>query len=426
LILSTLAYGESRIRGLLDSEDIKATFEACRKLGMTTRQEDDVLIVNGSGLHNLKAPEEILDLGNSGTAMRLLTGVLAAQPFASGLSGDATLNARPMNRITHPLQLMGASLSTGENGKPPITIRPCPGGLQGIEYISPVASAQVKSCVLLAGLYASGRTEVCEPGLSRDHTERMMQNFGVDVRRSAGKTGIGTACCSIEGGSVPKPANIEIPGDISSAAFFMVAATIIPGSDIVLSNVGLNETRDGILRVMERMGADFELISRRSDDAEPAGDIRVRYCPHLEAMDIPEHWIPSLIDELPAIMVLASQASGITRIRGAAELRVKESDRLSVMARGLTELGVQVSEYRDGMDIRGQRSRPGPGAGSKGFVEAAGDHRCAMSFCLLGQIASGEVTINGAENISTSYPEFARHLTALGGRVGFEERVVNS
>jgi 3-phosphoshikimate 1-carboxyvinyltransferase len=403
LIFAALARGESRIQGLLVSADVDATAAACEQLGATLYREaqgSSILVrVAGTGEKGLSRPSQPLDMGNSGTAMRLLAGVLAAQPFDSVLVGDASLSRRPMRRIMEPLARMGARITATENGTAPLHIR---GNqkLKGIEYTLPVASAQIKSCVLLAGLYASGRTCVSEPGRSRDHTERMLPVFGVDVE---------SPCCVL-GGSPLQAANIQVPADISSAAFFMVAAAIVPGSDVLLRNVGINPTRDGIVRVMQAMGADVELQNEGHFGEEPVADIRVQYRDGLNAIDIPEDWIPSLIDELPIIMVLATCAEGVTRIRGAEELRVKESDRIAVMARGLETLGVRLQEYSDGIDIHCSRL-------SGGEVDGEGDHRCAMSFCIAGQIAGGPVLVDGASHINTSYPEFVAHLQGVGGQV---------
>ena len=398
LILGCLAAGETRIEGLLDSEDVKATGEACRQMGMKSRMEGDVLVVEGVGERGLESPSGPLDMGNSGTAMRLLAGVLAAQPFDSVLTGDESLNARPMNRIVVPLEKMGARIRTAPGGRPPLRISGT-GGLNGIDYESPVASAQVKSCVLLAGLFAGGRTSVREPLKSRDHTERMLPAFGVDV------TG-----CGVRGGSRLRGTAMRVPADISSAAFFMVAAALVPGSDLVLRNVGLNATRDGIVHVMKSMGADVHIRDERVSGGEKVGDVRVRYAGRLRGTEIPAGIVPSLIDEIPVLLALAATAEGTTRLRGAAELRVKESDRLAVMAAGLETLGVSLTEFPEGMDVNG-------GDIGEGVVDGAGDHRCAMSFCILGQVASGPVTVQGCHNIDTSYPGFLKDLLRIGGRV---------
>jgi 3-phosphoshikimate 1-carboxyvinyltransferase len=402
LIMGCLAAGESRIRGLLDSEDIRATASACRQLGMTTRQEDGELVLHGVGEVGLKAPRAPLDMGNSGTAMRLLTGVLAAQDFDSELRGDASLSRRPMRRVVRPLELMGARIETAAGGTPPLRINGNP-RLRGIEYDSPIASAQVKSCLLLAGLYASGHTLVREPLTSRDHTERMLPAFGVSLHGG----------CGVRGGSRLSGGNIRVPADISSAAFFLAAAALVPGSDLLLRNVGLNETRDGVVHVMRAMGADLTVHKPRRFGGEEVGDLRIRHAGRLKGVDIPPARVPSMIDELPVILALAAAAEGTTRIRGAAELRVKESDRLAVMGQGLKSLGVGLREYEDGMDVEG-------GTIGAGHVDGAGDHRCAMSFGIIGQVAQGPVSIAGVENIDTSYPGFVGDLRAVGGRIAAE------
>lgn len=403
LIFSALAKGESQIKGLLQSADVAATAAACQQLGAIMRSEGkgeaQLLQVRGTGEKGLRKPAHTLDMGNSGTAMRLLAGVLAAQPFDSELVGDASLNRRPMRRIIEPLSRMGARIEATDQGTAPLRISGNP-NLRGIGYVLPVASAQIKSCILLAGLFARGRTCISEPGQSRDHTERMLPVFGVRLE---------SGCC-VTGASSLTAALIEVPADISSAAFFMVAAALIPGSQVLLRNVGVNSTRDGIVRVMRKMGADISLDNQRQFGEEPVADIQVRYRSGLQSIDIPESWVPSLIDELPIIMILATGAQGITRIRGAEELRVKESDRISVMATGLEILGIRLQEFEDGIDIHG-------GSLGSGEVDGAGDHRCAMSFCIAGQVAAGAVNVAGATHIDTSYPEFAQHLQSLGGEV---------
>ena len=399
LIFGCLAEGETRVEGLLDSEDVKATAAACRQLGMGMNEEGGVLVLEGVGERGLSRPDGELDMGNSGTAMRLLAGVLAAQPFDSVLVGDESLSRRPMNRIVRPLRMMGADIETADNGTPPLRIRGTP-GLSAIVYDSPVASAQVKSCVLLAGLYAAGRTAVSEPLKSRDHTERMLPAFGVPLDGEV----------AVSGGARLRGTALRVPADISSAAFFLVAAALVPGSDLLLCNVGLNRTRDGIIQVMQAMGADLAVENEHVSGGERVGDLRIRYAGRLRGVDISEEIVPTLIDELPAILALAATCEGVTRLRGAAELRVKESDRLAVMARGLEILGVDLEEYPDGMDVRG-------GDIGSGRVDGAGDHRCAMSFCVLGQVAGGPVTVAGCHHIDTSYPGFVGDLAGLGGNV---------
>lgn len=399
LILASLADGESHITGLLNAEDVKATANACHQMGAAIVTSGNTSRVVGVGKSGLKPPRQVLDMGNSGTAMRLLAGVLAAQPFDSELTGDESLVRRPMRRIIEPLTRMGARIESSPSGTAPLRIHGN-SGLQGIDYQLPVASAQIKSCLLLAGLYAKGSTCISEPHTSRDHTEKMLPVFGVTLR---------PPCC-IQGGSKLTAADIQVPADISSAAFFMVAAAMVPGSELLLHGVGLNETRDGIVRVLRAMGADLRILNLRHFGEEPVADIQVYFRSGLQGIDIPEDWVPSLIDELPVIMALAATASGTTRIRGAAELRVKESDRLAVMALGLATLGVRLTEYDDGIDISG-------GTPEGGEVDGAGDHRCAMSFAVLGQVARDPVVISGAHNIDTSYPDFPGHLKSIGGNV---------
>jgi 3-phosphoshikimate 1-carboxyvinyltransferase len=399
LIFACLAEGQSVVSGLLESEDVRATENACVQLGMGVSRNAAVLEIQGVGSKGLVSPDGPLDMGNSGTAMRLLAGVLAAQSFDSTLVGDQSLSQRPMTRIVKPLAMMGARIETAEGGRPPLKITGTQ-ALTGIDYESPIASAQVKSCVLLAGLYAGGRTSVTEPLKSRDHTEKMLPAFGVRLQDG----------CRVTGGSELTGTRVHVPGDISSAAFFMVAAALLPGSDLLLMNVGLNRTRDGIIQVLLAMGANLSILNPRQQGGEEVGDVRVCYAGRLRGITVPEDIVPSLIDEIPVILALAAVSEGTTSVRGAAELRVKESDRLDVMARGLEVLGVSLNEYEDGIDITG-------GAVGSGTVDGAGDHRCAMSFAVLGQVASGEVSIRGAENINTSFPSFCQDLVTVGGCV---------
>lgn len=403
LIFSSLAEGRSEISGLLESEDTLATLRACEQLGAEIERGPESIFVTGTGGAFKPPSDGLLDMGNSGTAMRLLAGVLSGQGFDSTLSGDESLNSRPMRRIVVPLTMMGADISPSENGTAPLLIR-ASGGLKGIEYVSPVASAQIKSCVLLAGLFATGTTSVKEPHLSRDHTERMLPIFGVDL----------PSPCKVKGGSRLKACRFAVPADISSAVFAMAAAAMNPGSDVVLRQVGLNPTRIGFLRCLETMGADVTITNESSGSAEPVGDIRLVFNGRLKAIDVPESIVPDMIDELPLLMALAVTAKGVTRIRGAAELRVKESDRIAVMATGLRKLGVVLQEYPDGIDIEG-------GEVSGGRVASAGDHRCAMSFAVLALVATGRVLIEDAEFIATSYPGFTEDMRRLGANMQLEE-----
>lgn len=403
LIFSSLASGQSELTGLLESEDTLATLSACEQLGAKMERVAGKILVTGTGGVFSPPPGGHLDMGNSGTAIRLLAGVLSGQGFDSTLSGDQSLNSRPMKRVVVPLTMMGADITATEAGTAPLSIRACR-GLNAIEYRSPVASAQIKSCVLLAGLFADGTTRVLEPRLSRDHTERMLPLFGVEL----------PGPCSVKGGSRLSGTRFAVPGDISSAVFMLAAAAMTPGSDVTVRQVGLNPTRIGFLRCLEAMGADVSVVNQSAQSTEPVGDIRLRYTDGLKAFDVPESFVPDMIDELPLLMALAVTASGTTRIRGAEELRVKESDRLAVMAAGLRKLGVELKEYPDGIDIVG-------GKASGGRVESAEDHRCAMSFAVLGLTASAPVQIEDAEFIATSYPGFKHDIDGLGANIMFEE-----
>jgi len=405
LIFASLAAGRSELSGLLESEDTLATLKACEQLGAVVERGPESIFVTGTGGAFKPPANGLLDMGNSGTAMRLLAGVLSGQNFNSTLTGDESLNTRPMRRIVMPLTMMGADIEPSVNGTAPLLIRAC-GGLKGIEYESPVASAQIKSCVLLAGLFASGTTRVKEPHLSRDHTERMLPIFGVDL----------PSPCSVEGGSQLKACRFTVPADISSAVFALAAAAMTPGSDVLVRQAGLNPTRTGFLRCLEAMGADVTITNQLAQSAEPVGDIRLVFNGELKAIDVPESLVPDMIDELPLLMALAVTASGVTRIRGAAELRVKESDRIAVMATGLRKLGVKLHEYPDGIDIEG-------GQVSGGRVASAGDHRCAMSFAVLAQVASGRVLIVDAEFIATSYPGFTHDMGRLGAKMQMAENL---
>jgi len=355
LIFSSLASGRSELSGLLESEDTLATLKACEQLGAGVERSPGRIYITGTGGDLKPPPGGLLEMGNSGTAMRLLAGVLSGQKFNSILSGDESLNSRPMGRIVVPLTRMGADITASESGTAPLSIHAC-GRLRGINHVSPVASAQIKSCVLLAGLFASGTTHVTEPRLSRDHTERMLPLFSVDL----------PAPCSVLGGSRLKAVDFTVPADISSAVFALAAAAMAPGSDVLARRVGLNPTRTGFLRCLEAMGADISITNQSDQNTEPVGDVRLVFNGDLKAIDVPEPLVPDMIDELPLLMALVVTASGVTRIRGAAELRVKESDRLAVMATGLRKLGVELEEYSDGIDIRG-------GKISGGRVKSAGD-----------------------------------------------------
>jgi len=347
----------------------------------------------------LKAPGAPVDCGNADTGMRLLAGLLAAQPFDSVMVGDESLSRRPMRRVTGPLAEMGAKIDTEADGTPPLRVH---GGqaLHGIAFASPVASAQVKSAVLLAGLYAEGETSVTEPHPTRDYSERMLRAFGVDIEFSPGKA-------RLRGGQRLRPTDIVVPADFSSAAFFLVAASVIPGSELRLRAVGLNPRRTGLLAALRLMGADITEENHAEQGGEAVADLVVRYAP-LHGAEIPEALVPDMIDEFPALFVAAAAAQGNTVVRGAAELRVKESDRLAAMATGLRTLGVQVDETDDGATIHG-----GAVLGS-GTIESHGDHRIAMAFAIAGQLSSGEVRVNDIANVATSFPDFDGLATGAG------------
>jgi len=391
IMFGSIADGTSHISGFLEGEDSLNTLRAFSAMGVSIEGPDNGLVViKGVGMRGLKQPSKALGLGNSGTSMRLLSGLLAGQVFDVELAGDASLSKRPMERVTKPLASMGAKVSTAEGGRPPLKIS---GGadIQGIEYDLPMASAQVKSCVLLAGLYASGRTCVTEPAPTRDHTERMLNAFGCGVEKS------GSTVC-IQGPVTLKACDIDVPADISSAAFFMVGASIAQDSEIVLQHVGINPTRTGVIDILRLMGADIELLNQAEVGGEPVADIKVRSA-QLKGVHIPEELVPLAIDEFPVIFVAAACALGETVVSGAEELRVKESDRIQVMADGLQALGVDANATADGMIIQG-------GSIDGGSVHSHDDHHIAMAFSMAALRASGTITIDDCENVNTSFPDF--------------------
>lgn len=402
IMLGSIADGVTEINGFLEGEDSLATLKAFRAMGVAIEgPKDGKVTVHGVGLHGLKAPSEPLDLGNSGTSMRLLSGLLAGQAFDVEVVGDHSLMSRPMRRVTEPLAKMGAQIGATEKGTAPLKIT---GGqaLQGINYAMPVASAQVKSCLLLAGLYASGRTCVQEPAPTRDHTERMLSGMGYPVFSQGGKV-------CLEGGGRLTATPIDVPADISSAAFFLVGASIAPGSDLLLEHVGINPTRTGVLEILKLMGADIEIRHQREVGGEPVADLRVRSAP-LHGIDIPLAQVPLAIDEFPVLFIAAACAQGRTLLTGAAELRVKESDRIQVMADGLQALGIQAEPTEDGMMIHGGRL-------SAGRVDSQGDHRIAMSFAMAALRAQGPISIDDCANVNTSFPGFAEMTSAIGLRI---------
>lgn len=392
IMLGALAEGMTTVTGFLEGEDCLATLRAFRAMGVRIDGPDwGRVTIHGVGLHGLRPPAGTLDMGNSGTSMRLMSGLLAGQAFDTMLSGDASLNRRPMRRVTEPLALMGVRIEATESGTAPLRIH---GGqrLTGIDYSLPVASAQVKSCLLLAGLYAEGITRVIEPAPTRDHTERMLEGFGYPLAREGDRT------VAITGGGTLLGTAIDVPADISSAAFFLVGASIGPGSDLLLEHVGINPTRTGVIDILRLMGADIEVLNPRLAGGEPVADLRVRHAP-LHGIQIPEDLVPLAIDEFPALFIAAACAEGITVLTGAEELRVKESDRIQVMADGLTALGIAAGPTTDGIIIRG-------GTLSGGAVDSHGDHRIAMSFAMAALRSRDPVSIRDCANVNTSFPDF--------------------
>ncbi len=405
IMLGSLAEGTTEVEGFLEGEDALATLQAFRDMGVVIEgPHHGRLTIHGVGLRGLKAPPGALYLGNSGTSMRLLAGLLAAQDFDSTLIGDASLSRRPMSRVAEPLRAMGAVIETAADGRPPVTIR----GrrtLTGLTYEMPVASAQVKSCLLLAGLYAQGTTTVIEPVPTRDHTERMLRGFGHPVS-------VDGARVSLQSGLGLQAARIEVPADISSAAFFLVAASIAQGSDLLLEGVGINPTRTGIIDILRLMGGDITLENPRDAGGEPVADLRVRSA-RLSGIEIPEALVPLAIDEFPALFIAAACAEGRTVLRGAQELRVKESDRIQAMADGLLALGVSVEPTPDGIIIDG-------GQIGGGVVNARGDHRIAMAFSIAALRATAPIHIHDCANVATSFPNFLALCAQVGMRVAQE------
>ncbi|MFC0677730.1 3-phosphoshikimate 1-carboxyvinyltransferase [Lysobacter korlensis] len=399
VMLGALAEGTTHVRGFLEGEDTRATAKVFEQLGVSVEApSESERVIRGVGLQGLRGATGPLDCGNAGTGMRLLAGVLAGQAFGSTLTGDASLSKRPMKRVIEPLERMGASV-TSQEGLPPLHIA---GGqaLRGIDYVLPVASAQVKSAVLLAGLYADGVTRVTEPHPTRDYTERMLAAFGWPIEFRPG-------FAELSGGHRLTGTEVDVPADFSSAAFFLVAASVIPGSELCIEAVGMNPRRTGLLAALRAMGADITERAAREQGGEPVADLLVRYAP-LHGIEVPVELVPDMIDEFPALFVAAACASGRTVVRGAAELRVKESDRIATMATGLRALGVSIEETPDGAVIEG-------GVIRGGRVDSHGDHRIAMSLAIAAQRASQEVRIGDVANVATSFPGFV----GLAQRCGF-------
>ena len=409
IMLGSLAEGVTHVKGFLEAEDALATLQAFRDMGVQIEGPvDGCVTIHGVGKHGLKAPQKELYLGNSGTSMRLLSGLLAGQSFNTVLTGDKSLSGRPMKRVTEPLAKMGAAIKTTDKGTAPLEITGRAGQLQAIDYVMPMASAQVKSCLLLAGMYAQGETSVTEPAPTRDHTERMLSGFSYLVKQDGSKVSI-----TAEGKLTAT--DIDVPSDISSAAFFLVGASIASGSDIVLRHVGINPTRTGVISILRLMGASIEILNERIVGGEPVADLHVVSKP-LKGIDIPEELVPLAIDEFPVLFVAAACAEGQTRLSGAEELRVKESDRIQVMADGLQILGVDAQPTADGMVIQGGGKIGG------GVVVSHGDHRIAMAFAIAGLRANASITILDCANVNTSFPEFKDLAKNLGLALVCEER----
>lgn len=401
VMFGAIADGVTEVTGFLEGADALSTMAAFRAMGVRIDGPDQGRVtVYGVGIDGLKPPPQPLDCGNSGTTMRLLAGLLAGQGFEATLIGDESLSRRPMRRVADPLSRFGARIETNPDGRPPVRVLPSDGKLKACETTLKVASAQVKSALLLAGLYAQGLTTVTEPAPTRDHTERMLTGFGVKVQRDG-------LTASIEGGQRLTATRIQVPADISSSAFFMVGAAIAPGSDVLLEGVGLNPTRTGIIEILKLMNADLTIENPRTEGGEPVGDVRVRYRP-LKGVRIPEELVPLAIDEFPALFVAASVAQGETLLTGAEELRVKESDRIQVMADGLQALGAVCEVLPDGMRLQGGATLQGA------TIQSHGDHRIAMSFAMAALVAKQPIIIESIANVATSFPNFAELARGAG------------
>lgn len=391
IMLGAIANGVTTVRGFLRGEDNMSTIHAFRAMGVEIADDGDTLQIAGRGLHGLTEPGDVLDCGNSGTTIRLISGLLSGQSFFSVVTGDQYLRKRPMKRVVEPLSRMGARIS-GRNGGTLAPLAINGGSLKGIDYHSPVSSAQIKSSLMLAGLYAEGETRVSEPSLSRDHSERMFRLFGAAV--TSHDTGV-----TVSGGVELTAQEVTVPGDISSAAFFMVAALITPNSELLIKNVGVNPSRTGIIDILRAMGGDIQLLNQREVSGEPVADLLVRTS-QLKGIAISGSVVPRAIDEFPAVCIAAARAEGITTIRDAKELRVKETDRISAMADNLRKLGITVTECEDGMDISGSELLLG------GTVDSCGDHRIAMSMSIAGLVAARSITVTDVACVATSFPTF--------------------
>ena len=414
IMFGAIAEGTTQVTGFLEGEDALATLQAFRDMGVNIEgPKNGEVTIHGVGMHGLKAPSGELYMGNSGTSMRLLSGMLSAQKFDSVMTGDASLSKRPMERIAKPLREMGAQIqTTGERGTPPVSITGNQ-NLRGIHYDLPMASAQVKSGILLAGLWADGETSITEPEPTRDHSERMLRAFGYEVNTQGNRI-------SLQGGGKLVATNIQVPSDISSAAFFMVGAAITEDSDVTLEAVGINPTRTGVIEILKQMGADISVENERIAGGEPIADIRIRGTRTLQGIHMPEDQVPLAIDEFPALFIAAACAEGRTILTGAAELRVKESDRIQVMADGLKTMGIDCTPTEDGIIIEGKgKSGDWSAIFNGGEIESHHDHRIAMSFAMAGLRTSGEIKIIGTETVATSFPTF----TALSNQAGLSIQV---
>jgi 3-phosphoshikimate 1-carboxyvinyltransferase len=406
LMLSALAVGESKIAGLLEGEDVLATAAALRAMGATIEKRGSTWHVHGVGVGGLMQPQTALEMGNSGTSTRLLMGLVASHPVTATFTGDASLSKRPMGRVIDPLSTMGADFRASPGNSLPLIVRgACPA--IPIEYRLPVASAQVKSAILLAGLNTPGITRVIEPHPTRDHSERMLAGFGADL--TAEIDGQGVRTISIRGEAELKPQNIIVPGDPSSAAFMVVAALVVPGSAVTIENVGMNATRSGIYRVLQAMGGDIVLVNERVVGGEPVADLIVRHSA-LAGVEPSPDIVPSMVDEFPVLFIAAALAKGRSIYRGLEELRVKESDRIAVMAQGLRAIGVAVEELPDGLIVEGRDGDAFPG---RATIAAELDHRIAMSFAIAGLVSNEPVIIDDIRPVATSFPEFEAMLANL-------------
>lgn len=404
VMFGSLAKGTTQITHFLNGADCLSTIGCFRSMGIEIEQTSDAILVHGKGLHGLTAPTSVLDCGNSGTTTRLISGILAPQPFTVTLTGDASIQKRPMKRIMTPLSEMGADIiSLNHNDCAPLCIKGT--SLKGIHYNSPVASAQVKSCVLLAGLYADGQTSVCEPTLSRNHTEIMLSHFGATVQ-SITDSATGQATATILPEPLLEGRQIHVPGDISSAAYFIAAAMLVPNSEILLQNVGINPTRDGILKVFQEMGADITYLHKNSDNGEPTADLLVKSS-SLHGVTVGGSIIPTLIDEIPMIAVVAAFADGTTVIKDAAELKVKESNRIDTVVTNLRAMGCDIEATDDGMIIHGGKQLHGA------VIDSKKDHRIAMSFAIGALAADGSTEIQDADCVTISYPDFYKDIEML-------------